>query len=144
VRAAVELNDVDVGVRAVFGVAETGSVWLSEAELKVNALGFLPQHLVVLLDPIRIVDNLHHAYRERAHFETCYGVLYDRPIGDRRYGGRPHPWRAGHPQPDRNPAIGVSESGSRVVNCLKFTTYPNPPIRRFALGQNESSEPTQY
>lgn len=80
VRAPVELNDVDVGVaRAVFGVAETGSVWLSEAELKVNALGFLPQHLVVLLDPIRIVNNLHHAYRDRAHFEARYGVLMTGP-----------------------------------------------------------------
>ena len=79
-RAPAELNDVDVGVvRAVFGVAETGSVWLGEADLKVNALGFLPQHLVVLLDPIRIVDNLHHAYRDRAHFETRYGVLMTGP-----------------------------------------------------------------
>ena len=39
---------MDVGVvRARFGVAETGSVWLSETEFKVNALGFLSQHLVV-------------------------------------------------------------------------------------------------
>lgn len=79
-QAPTELNDVDVGVvRALFGVAETGSVWLGEAELKVNALGFLPQHLVVLLDPIRIVDNLHHAYRNRAYFETRYGVFMTGP-----------------------------------------------------------------
>ena len=52
VRHPAELDDVDVGVvRAVFGVAETGSVWLSEREFGVNALGFLSQHLVVLLDP---------------------------------------------------------------------------------------------
>ena len=50
------LADVDVGiVRAAFGVAETGSVWLSETEFGVNALGFLSQHLVVLLDPGAIV-----------------------------------------------------------------------------------------
>ena len=31
-----ELHDVDVGVvRAVFGVAETGSVWLTDVEFKV-------------------------------------------------------------------------------------------------------------
>jgi L-lactate dehydrogenase complex protein LldG len=40
---------------AVFGVAETGSVWLSEAQFKVSALGFLAQHLVVLLDPAVIL-----------------------------------------------------------------------------------------
>ena len=29
-------------MRAVFGVAETGSVWLTDVEFNVNALGFLP------------------------------------------------------------------------------------------------------
>jgi hypothetical protein len=39
VRDPRELADVDVGVvRAAFGVAETGSVWLSERELGVNAI----------------------------------------------------------------------------------------------------------
>jgi L-lactate dehydrogenase complex protein LldG len=75
-----ELADVDVGVvRAAFGVAETGSVWLSEQELEVNALAYLAQHLVVLLDPTRIVGNLHHAYRD-ARFKTArYAVLVTGP-----------------------------------------------------------------
>src|SRR5262250_2245477 len=47
-----DLADVDVGViRAGFGVAETGSIWLSEQELRVNALAYLAQHLIALLDP---------------------------------------------------------------------------------------------
>ncbi|HKY45879.1 MAG TPA: carboxypeptidase regulatory-like domain-containing protein, partial [Pyrinomonadaceae bacterium] len=51
-----ELEDVDVAVvRARFGVAETGSVLLTESECKLNAIGFLPQHLVVLLDMKAIV-----------------------------------------------------------------------------------------
>ena len=75
-----ELEDVDVGVvRAAFGVAETGSVWLSERELVVNALGFLSQHLVVLLDPAAIVPNLHHAYQRRGFFEARYSVLMTGP-----------------------------------------------------------------
>ncbi len=75
-----ELDDVDVGVvRAVFGVAETGSVWLSEREFVVNALGFLPQHLVVLLDPQAIVPNLHDAYRDRGFFEARYAVFMTGP-----------------------------------------------------------------
>jgi L-lactate dehydrogenase complex protein LldG len=45
IRTPQTLNDVDVGVvRALFGVAETGSLWLSEVQYKVNALGFLAQH----------------------------------------------------------------------------------------------------
>jgi L-lactate dehydrogenase complex protein LldG len=80
VRAPAELENVDVGVvRAVFGIAETGSVWLTETEFKVNALGFLAQHLVVLLDPERIVGNLHDAYSERARFDTRYGVFMTGP-----------------------------------------------------------------
>ncbi|MEO7710978.1 MAG: LUD domain-containing protein [Caldimonas sp.] len=80
VRHPAELDDVDVGVvRAVFGVAETGSVWLSEREFIVNALGFLSQHLVVLLDPQAIVANLHAAYRHRGFFEARYAVLMTGP-----------------------------------------------------------------
>ena len=79
-RPPAELDGVDVGVvRAVFGVAETGSVWLTGAQFKVNALGFLSQHLVVLLDPARIVVNMHHAYRERAQFDAPYGVFMTGP-----------------------------------------------------------------
>jgi len=74
------LEDVDVGVvRAAFGVVETGSVFLSEREYRVNALGFLPQHLVVLLDPRRLVPDLHHAYRQRGFFEARYAVLMTGP-----------------------------------------------------------------
>jgi L-lactate dehydrogenase complex protein LldG len=80
VRAPAELHDVDVGVvRAVYGVAETGSVWLTDSQFRVNTLGFLAQHLVVLLDPSRIVVNLHHAYRERAQFDARYGVFMTGP-----------------------------------------------------------------
>jgi L-lactate dehydrogenase complex protein LldG len=75
-----ELEDVDVGVvRAAFGVAETGSVWLSEREFVLNALGFLSQHLVVLLDPTAIVPNLHHAYQHRGFFEARYAVFMTGP-----------------------------------------------------------------
>ena len=74
------MDDVDVGiVRAAFGVAETGSVWLSEAQLQVNALGYLAQHLVVLLDPADIVGNLHQAYLKRGFFEARYAVLMSGP-----------------------------------------------------------------
>ena len=74
------LQDVEVGlVRARFGVAETGSVWFSEDEYVVNAIGYLVQHLVVLLDPATIVDGLQDVYR-RADFSTArYAVLVTGP-----------------------------------------------------------------
>jgi L-lactate dehydrogenase complex protein LldG len=80
VRDPAELDDVDVGVvRAVFGVAETGSVWLSEREFGVNALGFLSQHLVVLLDPQSVVADLHRAYRHPGFREARYAVFMTGP-----------------------------------------------------------------
>ncbi|HEU0203055.1 MAG TPA: LUD domain-containing protein [Burkholderiaceae bacterium] len=75
-----EVEDVDVGiVRARFGVAETGSVWLSEQEFVVNALGFLSQHLVVLLDMGSLVTDLHEAYQDRGFFEARYAILLTGP-----------------------------------------------------------------
>jgi L-lactate dehydrogenase complex protein LldG len=51
-----DLADVDFAiVRASFAVAETGSVLLSDADLRVNAVAYLAQHLIVLLDPTDIV-----------------------------------------------------------------------------------------
>jgi len=71
-----ELADVDVGVvRARFGVAESGAVWLTEEDLIVNGLGFLSQHLVVLLDPNEIVADMHEAYARVRLDRTAYGCF---------------------------------------------------------------------
>lgn len=75
-----DLDDVDVGVvRAAFGVAETGSVFLSDLDLGVRALGYLSQHLVVLLDPAEIVGNLHEAYHRPEFAQASYAVLMSGP-----------------------------------------------------------------
>ncbi len=75
-----ELADVDHAVaRAVFGVAETGSVLLTDETLKVNALAYLAQHLVVLLDPSDIVANLHNAYARPEVGERSYTVFHSGP-----------------------------------------------------------------
>lgn len=71
-----ELADVDVGaVRARFGVAETGAVWLTQEDLGVDALGFLSQHLIVLLDPEQIVADMHEAYARVRLDQTAYGCF---------------------------------------------------------------------
>src|SRR5258708_37093898 len=76
VRDPHELNDVDVGiVRPRFAVAETGSIWLSEAQYQVNSLGYLSQHLLALLDQADIADNLLHASPRLHLFGTAYTVL---------------------------------------------------------------------
>jgi len=70
------LEDVEVGVvRAQFGVAENGAVWLSQSDLVVNALGFLSQHLLVLLDPGMILSHMHEAYQKADIFTQNYGCF---------------------------------------------------------------------
>ena len=80
VRLPRDLADVDIGVvRAAFAVAETGSVCLTQYTLVVNSLGYLPQDLIVLLDPADIVVNLHHAYRRPEFLRGHYVVFHTGP-----------------------------------------------------------------
>ena len=75
-----DLADVDFAIiRASFGVAETGSVLLSDADLQVNAVAYLAQHLIVLLDPADIVVNLHHAYRRPEFWDGHYASFHTGP-----------------------------------------------------------------
>ena len=74
------LEDVDVAVvRAAFGVAETGSVAFTEAELGVNTLAYLAQHLVVLLDSTDIVADIHAAYARPEFSRARYLVFHTGP-----------------------------------------------------------------
>lgn len=74
------LADVDVAiVRARFGVAETGSVLLTNQELVVNSVAYLAQHLVILLDPTEIVLTLQDAYRRSEFHLQRYAVFHSGP-----------------------------------------------------------------
>jgi L-lactate dehydrogenase complex protein LldG len=80
ITAPQQLADVDFAiVRAAFAVAETGSVLLSDAQLHVNALAYLAQHLIVLLDPADIVVNIHHAYRRPEFRQAHYACFHTGP-----------------------------------------------------------------
>jgi L-lactate dehydrogenase complex protein LldG len=66
------LEDVDVAIiDAHFGVAENGSVWVTEDIIKERVLPFICQHLVAILDRKNIVPTMHDAYNV---------------IGDKEYG----------------------------------------------------------
>ena len=83
-----EASKIDVSiVRSLLGVAETGSVLLSDLELQVNTIAFLSHDLVVLLDPNQIVRNIHDAYRH-SYFKTRpYSLLMTGPSGSGDIGG---------------------------------------------------------
>ncbi len=75
-----DLADVDFAiVRAAFAVAETGSVLLWDEDLRINAVAYLAQHLIVLVDPADIVVNLHHAYRRPEFHSGHYASFHTGP-----------------------------------------------------------------
>ena len=89
--------DIDVTVvRSPLGVAETGSILLTEKELGVNTIAVLAQHLIVLLDPADLVENIHQAYRHPQLPAGCLRGTAVRAIGvsrHRRCNGPPGPGR---------------------------------------------------
>lgn len=83
-----EASKIDVSiVRSPLGVAETGSVLLSDVELQVNTIAFLSHDLVVLFDPNQIVRNLHDAYRHPYFKARPYSLLMTGPSGSADIGG---------------------------------------------------------
>jgi L-lactate dehydrogenase complex protein LldG len=75
-----DLAGVDVAiVRGRFGVAETGSVLLTDDALVLNALAYLAQHLVVLLDPAEIVPTLQEAYQRVEFRRQRYASFHTGP-----------------------------------------------------------------
>jgi L-lactate dehydrogenase complex protein LldG len=83
-----EASKIDVSiVRSPLGVAETGSVLLSDVELTVNTIAFLSQDLVVLLDAKEIVRNIHDAYQHPYFKARPYSLLMTGPSGSGDIGG---------------------------------------------------------
>jgi len=83
-----DASSIDVTiVRSPLGVAETGSVLLSEEEFRVNTIGFLAHDIVILLDPAEIVENIHDAYSHPHFLEKAYSLLMSGPSGSADIGG---------------------------------------------------------
>ncbi|MGE8131457.1 LutC/YkgG family protein [Methylobacterium sp. NPDC080182] len=75
-----DLAWVDVAVvRAAFAIVETGSILLSEEELGVNALAYLAQHLLVLLDPADLVASTQDAYHRPEFKDRRYAAFHTGP-----------------------------------------------------------------
>ena len=74
-----ELNGTDLSVvRASFGVAENGAVWLP-LNVRFKAVYFISDALVILLDRRELVNNMNEAYRRTAATEYSYGTFMAGP-----------------------------------------------------------------
>lgn len=74
------LENIEVAViKALFGVAENGSVWVTEEEMKIRALPFICQHLAVVLNKKDMVGNMHEAYNLIGSNNYDFGVFIAGP-----------------------------------------------------------------
>lgn len=66
-------------LRAELGVAENGAMWISETQMPNRLLPFICQHLVIVLDPGNLVNNMHEAYRQIDAAADGFGVFIAGP-----------------------------------------------------------------
>jgi L-lactate dehydrogenase complex protein LldG len=81
--------DVSMSIGDDVGMGVTlGSILVTEKELDVTTAAVLARHLVVLLDPADLVENIHDAYRHPSFQEAAYAVLLSGPSGSADIGGK--------------------------------------------------------
>ena len=66
-------------LRAELGVAENGAMWISEKQMANRLLPFICQHLVIVLNPMNLVNNMHDAYRQINASANGFGVFIAGP-----------------------------------------------------------------
>lgn len=77
---ASELEALDTCyIRAELGVAENGAMWISEKQMVNRLLPFICQHLVIVLNPLDIVNNMHEAYQRIDTLKSGFGVFIAGP-----------------------------------------------------------------
>ena len=75
-----ELETVDIAiVAAQFGVAENGSIWVTENDVQVRVLPFICENLVAILSKKNIVNTMHQAYEVIGDSDYGFGVFIAGP-----------------------------------------------------------------
>ncbi|HVI48408.1 MAG TPA: LUD domain-containing protein [Chitinophaga sp.] len=74
------LEDVDMAVvNGQWGIAENGSVWVTEQEIKIRVLPFICQHLAIILSRGNILATMHEAYERIGAPQSGFGVFIAGP-----------------------------------------------------------------
>jgi len=75
-----QLADVELSIiKAHFGVAENGAVWVTEELLGHRAVPFICQHLAAVISVKNIVDTMHRAYMRIGAAEYSWGAFIAGP-----------------------------------------------------------------
>jgi L-lactate dehydrogenase complex protein LldG len=74
------LQDLDLAIIAAqFGVAENGSVWVTDADLKIQILPFICENLVVMIKEKDIVATMADAYERIGSADYGFGAFIAGP-----------------------------------------------------------------
>ncbi|HEY5824474.1 MAG TPA: LUD domain-containing protein [Cyclobacteriaceae bacterium] len=74
------LDDVQLTIlKAQFGVAENGAIWITDDQLPARALPFISEYLAVVLERKNIVATMHDAYDKIGTAEYGFGVFIAGP-----------------------------------------------------------------
>ena len=75
-----DLEDLDILIlESKLGVAENGSIWLSDSEIPVRVLPFITKHLVLVLSAKDVVPYMHEAYDKLSTLNSDFGVFIAGP-----------------------------------------------------------------
>jgi len=74
------LESIDLGViKGEFGVAENGSVWISEEDFPIRVLPFITNDLVLVVSKNDLCENMHIAYQKIAIRDRSFGLFISGP-----------------------------------------------------------------
>jgi len=74
------LETIDLAIiKGEFGVAENGSVWISEESFPIRVLPFITNDLVIVLSKKDLCENLHIAYQKIADRNRTFGLFLSGP-----------------------------------------------------------------
>jgi L-lactate dehydrogenase complex protein LldG len=75
-----ELEDLDILVlESDLGVAENGSIWLTNANIPVRVLPFITKHLAIIISKENVVSYMHEAYAKINDQDSDYGLFISGP-----------------------------------------------------------------
>jgi L-lactate dehydrogenase complex protein LldG len=75
-----ELETLDTCyLRADLAVAENGAMWIPETRMANRLIPFICQHLVIVLNPVVIINNMHEAYQQLNVSAEGFGVFIAGP-----------------------------------------------------------------
>jgi L-lactate dehydrogenase complex protein LldG len=75
-----DLQAIDLAIiKGEFGVAENGSVWISENVFPIRVLPFITNDLVIILEKDKICQHMHKGFELISNRERTFGVFISGP-----------------------------------------------------------------